>query len=95
MRGRKGCSQARGCSEKVDLVVKFFYKAKERKTLFSSYNTEFVAFESSLSDLALHLLDYSAPSCVTPFPHLLCILLYTKRRCGKDVAQMGLKSLST
>ena len=29
MRGRKGCSQARGCSEKVNLVVKFFYSVKK------------------------------------------------------------------
>ena len=63
MRGRKGCSQARGCSEKVNLVVKFFYKVKD--------NTEFVTFESSLSNFALHLLNYPIPFCVTPFPHLL------------------------
>ena len=59
MRGRKGCSQARGCSEKVNLVVKFFYKVKERKTLFSSYNTEFVVLD--LYVLALHLGNYSVP----------------------------------
>ena len=57
MRGRKGCSQARGCSEKVNLVVKFFYKVKKKKDSFSSYNTEFVVLD--LSVLALHLVNYS------------------------------------
>ena len=91
MRGRKGCSQARGCSEKVNLVVKFFYQVKERKTLFSSYNTKFVAFESSLLDLALHLLDYSVPSCVTPFPHLLHYSIQI-RDVGRVLHRMGLKN---
>ena len=90
MRGRKGCSQARGCSEKVNLVVKFFYKVKERKTLFSSYNPEFVSFESSLSDRALHLLIYSVPSCVTPLPHLLHYPIHNGD-VGRVLHRVGLK----
>ena len=83
MRGRKGCSQARGCSEKVNLVVKFFYKVKD--------NTEFVTFESSLSNFALHLLNYPIPFCVTPFPHLLHYSLQNGD-VGRVLQRMGLKN---
>jgi hypothetical protein len=91
MRGRKGCSQARGCSEKINLVVKFFYKVDERKTLFHLIQYRICCALEQPSDLAVHLLNFEVPSCATPFPHLL---FYSVQNgdVGRVLNRMGLKN---
>ena len=65
----KAALKLEAVQKKSTWLWSFSIKLKKRKTLFSSYNTEFVVLD--LSVLALHLVNYSVLFWVTPFLHLL------------------------